>query len=87
MRTECFNPANGDRDNAPNVAVLITDGIPTVDVELLDDEVATIKSLGIRILGVGVTNKVMLCCFTLLTAFRLASLIAGRGQHITFWGV
>jgi len=58
MRTACFNPANGDRSYAPNVAILITDGIPTREVDLLENEVNTIKSLDIRIIGVGVTNKV-----------------------------
>ena len=58
MRTVCFNPANGDRSYAPNVAILITDGIPTREVDLLDGEVEIIKKLDIRIIGVGVTNKV-----------------------------
>jgi len=58
MRTACFNRAHGDRDNAPNVAILITDGVPTREVELLHGEVATINRLGIRIIGVGVTNAV-----------------------------
>jgi len=58
MRTEVFNRANGDRSDVPNVAILITDGIPTREVDLLPGEVATIKSLGIRIVGVGVSNQV-----------------------------
>jgi len=58
MRTEIFNPANGDRPRVQNVAILITDGIPTREVDLLPGEVETIKSLGIRIVGVGVTNQV-----------------------------
>jgi len=58
MRTEIFNPANGDRPEAANVAILITDGNPNRDVHLLDGEVAAIKRRNIRILGVGVTNEV-----------------------------
>jgi len=58
MRTEVFNSANGDRSDVRNVAVLITDGIPNLEVELLPGEVATIRSLGIRTIGVGVSNKV-----------------------------
>ena len=57
-RTVCFNRANGDRADVPNVAILITDGIPTREVELLPGEVDTIKGLGIRIVGVGVTDQV-----------------------------
>jgi len=67
MRTECFKKANGDRYYAPNVAILITDGNPTREVELLADEVATIRSLNIRVIGVGVTKGVTVwhkrCCF------------------------
>jgi len=54
----CFNRANGDRADVPNVAILITDGIPTREVELLEGEVDTIKGLDIRIVGVGVTDQV-----------------------------
>jgi len=67
MRTECFNRANGDRYYAPNVAILITDGVPTSEFDLLPGEVATIKSLDIRIIGVGITNRVTVlhkrCCY------------------------
>jgi len=41
-----------------NVIILLTDGIPTWDADLLPEEVRRIKSLGIRIVGVGVTNEV-----------------------------
>jgi len=71
MRTEVFNRANGDRSDVPNVAILITDGIPTREVEQLPGEVASIKSLGIRIVGVGVSNQVCSwhpCLFLLATS-------------------
>ena len=58
MRTEIFNPANGDREDVLNVAILITDGEPTREVDGLDEEVALVKSSGTRIVGVGVTNAV-----------------------------
>ena len=57
-RTEIFNTANGDRSDVPDVLVLITDGNPTREVDMLDDEVRRIKRLGVRIVGVGVTNRV-----------------------------
>ena len=60
-RTEIFNAANGDRPRVPNVLVLITDGNPTREVDLLDEEVRRIKSLNVRIVGVGVTNEVSEC--------------------------
>lgn len=57
-RTEIFNTAHGDRPEVPNVIVLITDGIPTLEVEFLEAEARLIKSFGMRIVGVGVTDKV-----------------------------
>jgi len=73
MRTEVFNRANGDRSDVPNVAILITDGIPTREVEQLPGEVASIKSLGIRIVGVGVSNQVSSwhLCLCLLSTSQL----------------
>ena len=58
MRTEIFNPANGDRPYVANVAVLITDGEPTREVDELYNEVWHVKSRGIDIVGVGVTKAV-----------------------------
>jgi len=59
MRTEIFNPANGDRPYIENVAVLITDGVPTREVDKLDGELRDIRSRGIDIVGVGVTERVL----------------------------
>jgi len=65
MRTEIFNTANGDRSDVPNVAILITDGVPTREVAELPSEVMRNKALGTRIVGVGVTNAVSECTMTL----------------------
>ena len=64
MRTEIFNSANGDRPNIADVAVLITGGIPTLEVDELYNEVRRIKNRGIVIVGVGVTGAVSVfrCC-------------------------
>ena len=58
MRTEIFNPANGDRPDVPDVAVLITDGDPTLEVDELPEEVRSIENRGIRIVGVEVKDRV-----------------------------
>ena len=52
----------------PNVIVLLTDGNPTWETDLLSDEVDHIKRLGVRIVGVGVTNKVSDCPLLLCPA-------------------
>jgi len=70
MRLEVFNRECGDRSDVPNVAILITDGIPTREVDRLPGEVAAIKSLDIRIVGVGVTNQVN--SYSLYLSCRLA---------------
>jgi len=57
-RLSVFDPSYQQRPDIDRLIVLITDGVPTYDVDQLDDEVAAIKRMGIRIIGLGVTNKV-----------------------------
>jgi len=61
IRQVCFSRKCGDRSDVPNVAILITDGIPTREVNELPDEVRRIKNSGVRIVGVGVTDAVSEC--------------------------
>ena len=58
-RLEVFSGDYQQRPNAERIIVLITDGVPTYDADKLDDEVAAVKRMGIRIVGLGVTNKVV----------------------------
>ena len=58
-RLEVFDPSYQQRLNAERIIVLITDGVPTYDADKLDEEVAAVKRMGIRIVGLGVTNKVL----------------------------
>lgn len=67
MRTQIFNTANGDRPSVPNVCLLITDGVPTREVEDLADEVQMVRAAGIRVIGIGVTNAVSAACFAAVT--------------------
>jgi len=57
-RLEVFGNNYDQRQDVERVIVLITDGVPTYDADKLDDEVADIKRRGIRIVALGVTNKV-----------------------------
>ena len=57
-RLEVFGGNYEQRPNVDRIIVLITDGVPTYDADKLDDEVAAVKRAGIRIVGLGVTNKV-----------------------------
>jgi len=57
-RLEVFDPYYQRRPNVERIIILMTDGEPTYDVDRLDDEVATIKRMGIRIVGLGITRQV-----------------------------
>ena len=57
MRTQVFGQS-GDRSNFANVAVVITDGVPTVKAELLSNEIQNVRAAGIKVFVVGVTNQV-----------------------------
>lgn len=50
--------AGGQRPGIGRVIALITDGEPTREVDKLYAEATTIKNSGIRIVALGVTNKV-----------------------------
>jgi len=58
-RLEVFSPSYQQRPYVDSIIVLITDGVPTYDADKLDTEVAAVKRMGIRMLGLGVTNKVI----------------------------
>ena len=66
-RLEVYDSSYQHRSNVDGIIILITDGVPTYDADKLDDEVAAIKRMGIRILGLGVTDKVLFSILDLLT--------------------
>ena len=57
-RLEVFGGNYRRRNNVESLIILITDGVPTYDADKLDDEVAAVKQMGIRIIGLGVTDRV-----------------------------
>ena len=59
-RTQCFNPANGDRSNVGNVAILISPGISSPPV-LTDQALAAAEELkghGVTLLTMGITDLI-----------------------------
>ena len=58
-RIGVFGGDYDQRKNADRIIVLITDGVPTIDADTLDAEVDAIRRMGIRIIGLGVSNKVL----------------------------
>jgi len=69
-RTDIFNNANGDRSHVQNVIVLITDGNLTRETDILGDEVRLVKSLNIKIVAVGITDKVSECDTIISSSFN-----------------
>lgn len=57
-RLQVLEPAYRERPSAQRLAVLITDGNPTYEVDQLDLEIAAIKALGATIAAFGVTDRV-----------------------------
>ena len=56
-RTQLFNLQNGDRPNAPNVAIVITDGESTYDRHKTIPHAQALRSEGVRVIGVGVVTS------------------------------
>ncbi len=56
-RTGCFNPNNGARRGVPNIAIVVTDGLPTVAGFSVDTEAALLKQ-NAAVLAVGVGGRV-----------------------------
>jgi len=83
-RLEVFGRNYDQRPNVSRIIVLITDGVPTRDADKLDGEVAAIRKLGIRIIGLGITNKVRqleVCTGPLFSARPVFVLLPPRRGH------
>ena len=58
LRTECFGNRNGDRPNAPNIAIIITDGVPTLNADRTLSEAEQVRREGIYMFAVGISSAV-----------------------------
>ena len=56
-RTQCFATANGERQNVPNIAIVMTDGLPTVVNYNTNVEASMLKRES-TVLAVGITEHV-----------------------------
>jgi collagen type VI alpha len=57
-RTVLTSPNYGARNGAPKVLILITDGVPTFDADLLPQAVYQAKAAAIHIVTVGITDQI-----------------------------
>lgn len=67
-RLEVMEPSYRERRHAQRLAVLITDGSPTHEVDQLDTEVAAVKALGTTVVAFGITDRVI----HLLVSYRVS---------------
>ncbi len=64
MRSVMFTPQNGDRSYAPNSAIIITDGVPRVPLDINEarrltlQEASLAKSQGINMFAIGVGPEI-----------------------------
>lgn len=56
-RTQCFDPSNGERPGIENIAIVITDGLPTVMEGNTNSEAQNLKQIA-TVLAVGITDNV-----------------------------
>lgn len=54
MRTEMFTPENGDREDAPNIALVLTDGVSNIEPKYTIIEALRAHSAGIHIYAIGI---------------------------------
>ncbi len=59
-RAECFSAANGDRPNVPNLAIVVTDGVPFPDSRRSPalDEAKALKDSGATVISIGITDNI-----------------------------
>lgn len=57
-REECFSTANGNRRSAPDLAIIVTDGVPTLNAGRTEPEAMELRRSDVEVIAVGITNNV-----------------------------
>ena len=59
-RTNCFDAATGDRPNVPNLAIVVTDGVPFPPERRQPalDEAMALRDTGAAVISIGITDAI-----------------------------
>ncbi len=59
-RTQCFSQANGDRPNVPNLAIVVTDGVPFPDSrrDPALEEARNLRNARVTVISIGITDNI-----------------------------
>ena len=57
-REQCFSTSNGNRASAQDLAIIVTDGVPTLNVGRTEPEAMELKRSNVEVIAVGITNNV-----------------------------
>lgn len=68
MRTEQFVASRGDRQDAPNVAIIISDGYSNHEESRIEHERNESRKAGIHIYALGIGNKVLVTNLKLMSS-------------------
>jgi len=55
---EQFTSLRGDRSGVPNIAIILTDGVPNLDVDLTVPDAQALSAAGVDVYAVGITNAI-----------------------------
>ncbi|OAF70851.1 Ribosome biogenesis regulatory protein [Intoshia linei] len=66
-RTELFTSGSGDRSNVDNYIIIITDGVPTINENLLENEILKVHE-NIKVFAVGITDNINVDLLTKLSS-------------------
>ena len=55
---EQFISARGDRPDADNIAIILTDGVPNLDVEQTVPDAEALQAAGVTVYAIGVTDAI-----------------------------
>ena len=66
MHTEVFQPEKGDRKSVPNIGIVLTDGLSTIDPLKTLPESAEARGKDITMIAIGIGSEVIIFYFRIV---------------------